>query len=249
MAANIGKIHSIETCGTVDGPGIRFVIFMQGCPLRCQYCHNPDTWNINGGQPYTVNELFNEIIKYKSYMRFSNGGVTVTGGEPLLQADFITELFKKCKANGIHTAVDTSGYVFNNQVKELLALTDLVILDIKNYDEEQYKFITGVNLAPTLSFLEYLHTMSKKAWIRYVLVPGLTDNLSTIKELAIHLSDKDNIERIEVLPFHKMGEYKWETLEIDYKLKKTSEPSPELVEQVINIFSEFNPAKHVPKIL
>lgn len=145
-----GKIHSIETCGTVDGPGIRFVIFMQGCPLRCKYCHNPDTWKLGDGEETSVEALITQIKKYKSYMKFSGGGVTVTGGEPLLQAKFVKELLKRCKEEGMHTALDTSGYIFNDLVKEVLNYTDLVLLDIKCYNKEQYQHITGVSLDPTL---------------------------------------------------------------------------------------------------
>ncbi len=235
-----GKVHSIETCGTVDGPGIRFVVFMQGCPLRCQYCHNPDTWKMTDGVDYTVDAIFNDAIKYKSYMKFSKGGITLTGGEPLLQVDFLIELFKKCKADGMHTAIDTSGYVFNEKVKELLDLTDLVILDIKNYDPEQYQYITGVRLDPTLEFLDYLKKINKPTWIRYVLVPDLTDDLRTIEDLSEYLSDYKNVEKIEILPFHKMGEFKWEALNIPYQLKGTNEPTEALMQQVLEIFSRHN---------
>lgn len=240
MKSLTGKVHSIETCGTVDGPGIRFVVFMQGCPLRCQFCHNPDTWNVTDGTDYSVEALYNEALKYKSYMKFSKGGITVTGGEPLLQADFLIDLFKKCKSEGIHTAIDTSGYVFNEDVKELLKWTDLVLLDVKNYDPEQYQYITGVRLDPTLEFLDYLKELGKSTWIRYVLVPGLTDDLSSIEDLSEYLSDYTNIEKIEILPFHKMGEFKWEALNIPYTLKDTPEPTEELMRQVQALFKKYN---------
>ncbi|MBC7960828.1 MAG: pyruvate formate lyase-activating protein [Vallitaleaceae bacterium] len=235
-----GKVHSIETCGTVDGPGIRFVVFMQGCPLRCQFCHNPDTWNTNEGTHYTVDQIFTEVLKYKSYMKFSKGGITLTGGEPLLQLDFLLALFKKCKAEGIHTAIDTSGYVFNEGVKELLKWTDLVLLDVKNYDPKQYEFITGVSLDPTIKFLDYLKEIGKDTWIRYVLVPGLTDDLATIEDLADYLGDFNNVSKIEVLPFHKMGEYKWEALNIPYSLKDTKEPTQKLIDEVTALFSKYH---------
>lgn len=240
MSDIIGRIHSYETCGTVDGPGIRFVVFMQGCPLRCQYCHNPDTWNMSDGSTHTPQDVYNEMVKYKSYMKFSNGGITVTGGEPLLQAQFVTELFKLCKADGIHTAIDTSGFIFNDQVKSLLDLTDLVLLDVKHFDPEQYKIVTGAALKPTLDFLDYLGKINKPAWIRYVLVPGLTDQLPSIEALAKHLGQYKNIEKIEVLPFHKMGEYKWKTLNLDYKLSDVNEPTQELREEVIKTFKMYN---------
>lgn len=231
-----GRIHSVESCGTVDGPGVRFVVFMQGCPLRCQFCHNPDTWDTNKGTIYTPDQLMSEIIRYKSYMIFSGGGVTFTGGEPLLQADFILEVSKKCKEEGISVAVDTSGYVFSDTVERVLENTDLVLLDIKNYDAEVYNRVTGVELAPTLKFLDYTRDKAINTWIRYVLVPGLTDNLESVRALAEHLKHYPNISRIEILPFHKMGEYKWQALEYEYKLYDTKEPDRKLVEEVKGIF-------------
>ena len=236
----VGRVHSIETCGTVDGPGIRFVIFMQGCPLRCKYCHNPDTWKANEGEEKTTDEIFEEISKYKSYMKFSDGGVTVTGGEPLLQIDFLTDLFKKCKTDGIHTAIDTSGYLFNEKAKELLKYTDLVLLDIKNFDPVQYQNITGVRLEPTLNFLDYLKEQHIPTWVRYVLVPTLSDDLKSIDALGKYLSEFDNIKKIEILPFHKMGEYKWQELSIPYELKDVEAPSKDLVKQVYEIFKKYN---------
>lgn len=234
------NVHSIETCGTVDGPGIRFVLFLQGCPLRCQYCHNPDSWKVNDGMVKTVDELFEETIKYKSYMKFSGGGITATGGEPALQAEFLIELFKRCKEAGIHTALDTSGFVFNDQVKELLTYTDLVLLDLKHYNKDQYKVITGVSLEPTLKFLDYLKEINKPLWLRYVLVPGLSDQLDDIEAMGQFIATFENVDKIEILPFHKMGEYKWEALEYDYQLGNTSEPDQALVDQVVGILSKSN---------
>lgn len=233
----IGRIHSLESFGTVDGPGIRFVVFLQGCPLRCQFCHNPDTWEVNKGTEYTPEQLVNEILKYKSYMGFSGGGVTFTGGEPLLQAEFVLEVAKQCKKNGISVAIDTSGFIFNEVVKEVLEYTDIVLLDIKNYNPMVYKTVTGVNLAPTLKFLDYLREININTWIRYVLVPGLTDNLDAIKELSDHLDQFPNVSKIELLAFHKMGEYKWKELGLDYKLTDTKEPDQELMKKVEEIFS------------
>jgi len=236
----MAKIHSIESCGTVDGPGIRFVVFTQGCPLRCQYCHNPDTWNMKDGKETSVDELVKEALKYQSYMKFSGGGVTATGGEPLLQADFIKEFFSQLKMHHIHTAIDTSGYIFNEKVKEVLALTDLVLLDIKNFDPHAYKALTGVELQGTLDFLDYLGEIKKPVWIRYVLVPGLTDNIDTIEALSKHLSQYTNIERIELLPFHKMGEFKWKELGIDYKLHQVKEPSKDSMVKALSAFKMHN---------
>jgi pyruvate formate lyase activating enzyme len=231
----IGRIHSLESLGTLDGPGIRFVVFMQGCPLRCQFCHNPDTWDVSKGMEYTSDSLMEEILKYKSYMDYSNGGVTFTGGEPLLQADFLLELGKRCKENGISVALDTSGFILNDSVKELLEYTDLVLLDIKNFDPLVYKTVTGVSLSPTLKFLDYLKEKDISTWVRYVVVPELTDNLDSVRKLSNHLDAYPNVKKIELLGFHKMGEYKWKELGMEYKLGDTSEPSKELMEEVKGI--------------
>lgn len=231
----IGRIHSLESLGTLDGPGIRFVVFMQGCPLRCQFCHNPDTWYVSKGMEYTSDSLMEEILKYKSYMDYSNGGVTFTGGEPLLQADFLLELGKRCKENGISVALDTSGFILNDSVKELLEYTDLVLLDIKNFDPLVYKTVTGVSLSPTLKFLDYLKEKDISTWVRYVVVPELTDNLDSVRKLSNHLDAYPNVKKIELLGFHKMGEYKWKELGMEYKLGDTSEPSKELMEEVKGI--------------
>ncbi len=231
----IGRIHSLESFGTVDGPGIRFVVFLQGCPLRCRFCHNPDTWEVHKGTEYTVNQLFDEIIKYKSYMDFSGGGVTFTGGEPLLQAEFILEVCKKLKGQGISIAIDTSGFIWNDMVKEVLTYTDLVLLDIKNYDPIVYKEVTGVPLDPTLKLLDYLREQEINTWIRYVLVPGLTDNLGSVRKLSEHLDKYPNVGKIEVLPFHKMGEYKWQELGLNYTLSDTKEPDQALIKEVKEI--------------
>lgn len=235
--AKLGRIHSLESFGTVDGPGIRFVVFMQGCPLRCLFCHNPDSWDVNEGKEYTPDRLFEEILKYKSYMDFSGGGVTFTGGEPLLQADFILEVSKMCKSKGISVTIDTSGFILNDSVKELLDYTDLVLLDIKNYDPIVYKTVTGVSLSPTLKFLEYLKEEDIATWVRYVVVPELTDNLDSVEKLSVYLDGYPNVEKIELLAFHKMGEYKWEELGMDYQLADTKEPSKELMEQVKKILA------------
>lgn len=231
----IGRIHSLESCGTVDGPGIRFVVFMQGCALRCQFCHNPDTWDVNKGEIYTPDELMDEIVKYKSFMNFSGGGVTFTGGEPLLQSEFILEVAKKCKDSDISVAIDTSGFIWNSKVEEILEYTDIVLLDIKNFDRGVYKAVTGVSLEPTLQFLDTLKEKNINTWVRYVLVPNLTDNLESIKEFAEHLKAYPNISKIELLGFHKMGEYKWEELGLNYQLSDTKEPTKEALKEVQQI--------------
>lgn len=240
-----GKIHSIETCGTVDGPGIRYILFTQGCPLRCKYCHNPDTWKMQDGIDVDTDSLIKEILKYKSFMKFSKGGVTVSGGEPLLQPEFVKDLFMKCKRNGIHTCIDTSGFVKIDVADPVLDYTDLVLLDIKSYNPNVYSNLTGVPLDPTLLFANHLNQRKIPVWIRYVLVPNLTDNLEDIEGLAKFLSILSNVERIDILPFHKMGEYKWEKLGYNYELANVKEPTPESVSAAKNIFKSYNLPIHM----
>ena len=228
-----GRIHSVETCGTVDGPGIRFVVFMQGCPLRCLYCHNPDCRQLDEGKPVTVDQLMQEIKSYKSYLR--KGGVTVSGGEPLMQPDFVEELLRRCQQEGIHTALDTSGYVLATS-KSVLKYADLVLLDIKSFDPQIYTNVTSISIVPTLNFARYLNEIHKPTWIRFVLVPGLTDAPHNIESLADFIATLSNVEKVEVLPFHKMGEYKWEQLRYPYQLQETQPPTPELIEQTLTIF-------------
>lgn len=234
----IGRIHSVETAGTVDGPGIRYVVFFQGCPLRCLYCHNPDTREPNSGKEISVEELVTDIKKYRSYMKYSGGGVTISGGEPLLQPQFLTALLKALKAEGFHTAVDTSGYANIENVKEVFEYTDLVLLDIKSIVPKTFKKVTAVEIDRTLKTAEYLDKKSIKMWIRYVIVPDLTDSLDDAEKLADYISKLKNVERVEILPFHKMGEYKWENLGYEYKLKDTQPPDPKLIEDIKDIFKE-----------
>jgi pyruvate formate lyase activating enzyme len=234
-----GRIHSIETCGTVDGPGIRYVIFTQGCPLRCLYCHNPDCRQPHEGKEVTVDELIADIQKYRSYMKSSGGGVTVSGGEPLMQPEFVTEIMCRCQELGIHTALDTSGYVQLEVAQPILNYVDLVLLDIKSFDPEIYHQVTNVSLEPTLNFARYLNEINKPTWIRFVLVPHLTDPPENIQGLAKFISGLSNVERVEILPFHKMGEYKWEQLGYEYQLKDTPAASPELVAQTKEIFAKY----------
>lgn len=235
-----GVIHSVETCGTVDGPGIRFVIFTQGCPLRCLYCHNPDCRHIEDGKTVSVDELISDILKYKSYFQFSGGGVTVSGGEPLMQPKFVQEIFKRCRQLGIHTALDTSGYVNLEIAKSVLEYTDLVLLDIKSFDPTIYQKVTSVSLEPTLNLARYLNEIHKPTWIRFVLVPDLTDPVDNVTGLAKFIASFDNVEKVEILPFHQLGEYKWEQLGYDYQLKTTAPPSDALLEKVTNIFKSYD---------
>ncbi|MCL2234878.1 MAG: pyruvate formate-lyase-activating protein [Defluviitaleaceae bacterium] len=220
-----GFVHSIETGGMTDGPGIRYVVFLSGCPLRCLYCHNPDTWNMGSGEPTTVSELIKDVKKYKNFHKVSGGGLTISGGEPLLQSKFLLELLKAAKAEGIHTALDTSGYAKPEIVAEILDYTDLILLDIKSINPKIYSDLTGVEISPTLNTLEQARKKGVDVWIRYVLVPGITDNTEDIQALADHLRPYPNIKRIQVLPFHKMGEHKWEALGLGYKLHQTQPPT------------------------
>ncbi len=231
-----GFIHSVETCGTVDGPGIRFIIFTTGCPLRCLYCCNPDCRYLENGQQTTIDELIAEIQKYTSYMKASGGGVTISGGEPLYQPDFVREIFRRCQELGMHTALDTSGFCNLEVAKTVLEYVDLVLLDIKSFDPDTYKKVTSVDIEPTLNLAKYLSEINKPTWIRFVLVPGLTDDPQNIQGLADFIATLKNVEKVEFLPFHKMGEYKWQQLGFEYLLKDTPTPSAEQMQQALDIF-------------
>lgn len=217
----VGNIHSIESCGTVDGPGIRFVVFTQGCPLRCKYCHNPDTWSTDTSIPMLVKDIMEKYEGVKEFVK--NGGITVTGGEPLLQIPFVKELFTEAKKRGIHTALDTSGIVFdrNNTAKidSLLSVTDLVLLDIKHIDDEEHKKLTGHSNKNILDFAKYLSEINKPVWIRHVVVPGITFDKVYLKRLGKFLAGLNNIHALDVLPYHDMAIPKYENLKINYPLK------------------------------
>jgi len=233
-----GYIHSIENGSMIDGPGVRFVVFFSGCPLKCQYCHNPDTWELKSGKETALNEILSQIKSSANFLKIAKGGVTITGGEPLMQPDFLLKILKGCKEFGLHTAVDTSGFLVKNLSKEILENTDLFLLDIKSFNPKTYEEITSKPLAPTLEFLDILEKNNKPAWVRFVLVPNLSDDLSDIKKMAKYLKTKSNVELVEILPFHKMGEFKWNNLCLDYKLRDTKSPSTELVKKVKSIFEE-----------
>lgn len=216
-----GNIHSLESCGTVDGPGIRFVVFTQGCPMRCQYCHNPDSWTTTENKKMSVDEILEKYEGVKEFLR--NGGLTVTGGEPLLQIDFVTELFKKAKEKQIHTALDTSGILFNRKntekIDKLLNYTDLVLLDIKHIDNVEHKKLTGMPNLNILDFAKYLSEKNIPVWIRHVVVPEITYNEKYLSELGEFLSTLNNIKALDVLPYHNMAIPKYENLGINYSLK------------------------------
>lgn len=213
-----GHIHSIETMGLVDGPGIRIVIFMMGCKLRCAYCHNPDTWKCGGGEEYTPEALFNKVKRYKPYFQSTGGGVTVSGGDPLLQAEFVTEFFKLCKADGINTTLDTSGFGYGNY-DDLLKVTDLILLDIKHEDEDQHKVITGLSRTDFHSFLDAVKRNGNHMWIRHVVVPDLTDGEDHIEKLAEYINTIPNVDKVELLGYHTLGISKYKKLGIPYRLE------------------------------
>lgn len=221
-----GFVHSTESFGTVDGPGIRFVIFLQGCPMRCLYCHNPDTWEPGGGTLRTADSLLDEFEQYREFMR--NGGITCTGGEPLLQMDFVTELFEKAKKRGIHTCLDTSGVTFDpkndktvEKFKRLMQSTDLVMLDIKHIDDAEHKKLTGHSNKNILAFAEFLCEQGVDIWVRHVVVPGITDKENYLHDLGYFLGGLKTLRALDVLPYHTMGKAKYEQLGIDYPLGDT----------------------------
>lgn len=221
-----GYIHSIETFGLVDGPGVRFVAFLSGCAMRCRYCHNPDTWCFDG-EEYEAKELFKKAIRYKSYWK-KNGGITASGGEPMLQAEFVTELFAIAKKEGINTTLDTSGQPFkkgDEKFKKLLDVTDLVILDIKEIDNELHKSLTGCSNENIIEFAHYLSDIGKPMWIRHVLVPGLTDSEESLKRTKELVDSLKTVDKVEILPYHSLGKSKWEKLGIDYTLGDTPAPT------------------------
>ena len=234
-----GRIHSFETFGTVDGPGIRFVIFMQGCGLKCKYCHNRDTWDTTAGTLYTVSEIVDKLKNYKDYINLSNGGVTATGGEPLMQPKFLLSLFKELKMLGFHTALDTSGmFPLTDEIKQILELTDLVLLDIKHINDEKCKELVGSHNKLELEFAKYLSDNNIPIWIRYVLIPGLTDNKDDLLELKSFINSLKTVQKIELHPYHTMGTFKWENLGFEYPLKdipNASEDDIKRAKQILEI--------------
>lgn len=239
-----GNIHSVESFGTVDGPGIRYVVFMQGCPLRCKYCHNVDTRAIGTGKNISVEQIISELKDYLPFIQASHGGITVSGGEPLLQMPFLTELFQACKKLGVHTAIDTSGVCysdsphFRSSFEKLAAVTDLVLLDIKEIDPERHKQLTGLTNRNILAFARWLSEKKLPIWIRHVLVPGVTDSEEDLSNLGAFINSLDNVARVELLPYHTMGIYKWENLGIDYPLKGIQPPTAKQMERAQLLLSE-----------
>lgn len=216
-----GRVHSFQTMGAVDGPGVRFVVFLQGCPLRCAYCHNPDTWDPQGGEPYTPQAICEKILRYRPYLR--HGGVTVSGGEPLMQASFVAELFRLLREQGIHTALDTSGTGNLEQAREVLAETDLVLCDLKFAEEDDYRTHCGASFDQVLRFLKLTQTMAVPLWIRHVVVPGLTDAPDQVRQIARIAGRFDNLQKLELLPFRKLCAEKYERMGIPFPLADTPE--------------------------
>ncbi|MFI6645968.1 pyruvate formate-lyase-activating protein [Streptomyces sp. NPDC050504] len=233
-----GRIHSWDLSTGVDGPGTRFVLFLSGCPLRCLYCANPDTWHMRDGKPTTVDEVMAGIEKHLPFITTAGGGVTLTGGEALLQPVFTAGIFRRCKELGLHTALDTSGFLGARATDGLLADTDLVLLDIKSFDERTYRKLTGGDLAPTLRFATRLDRLAVPVWIRYVLVPGWTDDPAAIDGLGAFLAGLGNVDRVDVLPFHKLGSHKYDALGIPFPLRDAPGPDPDLTERVREQFRE-----------
>ncbi len=229
------RVHSQETFGTVDGPGIRFVLFLQGCHLKCKYCHNRDTWSIHDGTYKDLDEIYERIMRCKNYI-FPRGGVTVSGGEPLLQPKFMIQLFKKLKENNIHTCVDTSGDLpLSENIKEVLNLTDLVLLDIKHIDDEKCKDLVGRSNKLELAFAKYLSDNGIHMWIRQVLVPGYTDDEHDLLRLKDFISSLKTVDRVEILPYHSLGEYKWKALGLKYPLEGVRDANEDDVQRAKNI--------------
>ncbi len=227
-----GYIHSIETAGTLDGPGIRFVAFLSGCHFRCQYCHNPDTWKLKHGLHVTVDDVMEEIERYADFLIRYGGGVTLSGGEVMVQPEFVTTLVRRIKERGIHVALDTNGYLGDHVGSQLMDDVDLWILDIKAFDDDLHRRVTGQSNAPVLKFARRLSDLEKPIWVRCVLVPGLTDSVEDIDKIADFVATLKTVERVEVLPFHQMGAFKWRELGHEYKLDGVEGPSDALVKRV-----------------
>ena len=238
-----GYVHVLESFGSVDGPGVRFVVFMQGCHLRCKYCHNPDTWSFKGGKEYLPEELLKEALKYKTYWGkdMKNGGVTVSGGEPLCQIEFVTEFFKLLKSKGVHTALDTAGQPFKNDKEflekfdSLIKYTDLVLLDLKEFDTQKHKELTGFGNENIFKMAKYLSDKNVPMWIRHVLVPSVTDDEESLRNLRGFIDTLKTVEKVEILPYHTLGLFKWENLKIDYPLKDVRSPSEEEIKKAESI--------------
>lgn len=238
MIETVGKVHSFQSLGTVDGPGVRFVVFTQGCNLRCKCCHNPDTWDMNGAKEFTAQEVYEKAKRYKEY--FSNdGGITISGGEPLLQPLFVKELFALCKENGINTCLDTSGSILNDSVKSALLYTDRVLLDIKYTDEDSYKEYVGCSYAPVLDFLSYLEERGIKTTLRQVIIPTKNDNDENILRLKALADAHSCVDKIELLPFRKICQVKYDDMKLDFPFSSIPEPDKDTVQRLKNLVKNY----------
>jgi len=231
-SGDMGFLHSFTTGSTVDGPGVRIVAWTTGCMFRCLYCHNPDTWTMSNGIPVTIARASEELRKYRHGLKIMSGGLTISGGEPLMQHRFVLKLFKAARAMGIHTALDTNGYWGERLTDDDLEAINLVLLDIKTWDPDRHRRLTGNDVAPTLDFARRLALRRRPVWLRFVLVPGLTDDPEDIAQIARFTAEAGNVERVDVLPFHQMGRFKWRELGMTYELQDLQPPSTELVERV-----------------
>lgn len=231
----IGHMHSTESFGAADGPGVRFIVFMQGCHMRCRYCHNPDTWKMDGGDEVTADEILKRALRFKPYWG-KDGGITISGGEPLLQIDFVIELFKKAKELGINTCIDTAGNPFTKEepffskFEELMKYTDLLLLDLKEINPTRHKDLTGFDNSNIIEMAKYLSEINKPVWIRHVLVPEHSDFDEDLDALGDFIDTLSNVDRVEILPYHTLGKFKWENLGIPYTLESISPPSAERIE-------------------
>jgi pyruvate formate lyase activating enzyme len=233
---DMGFLHSFTTGSTVDGPGVRLVAWTAGCHWRCLYCHNPDTWSMINGMPVTLDRAVEEIAKYRHGLKIMSGGITISGGEPLMQDRFAVRLLTAAKKLEVHTAIETNGHLGDRLTDQELEQIDLVLLGLKTWTPERHLHLTGKEIGPTLEFARRLSRLGRKIWVRFVLVPGLTDDPKNIEGIAQFAAELDNVERLEVLPFHQLGRYKWKELALDYKLENTEPPSAELLERTCNQF-------------
>jgi pyruvate formate lyase activating enzyme len=231
-----GYVHSYETSSRYDGPGVRLVLFTSGCLLRCSYCHNPDTWHLKDGTRVSVRHVINRLEDFAPALRTLGGGLTISGGEPMVQLAFTQRIFVAARDMGLHTAIETSGFLGERADDSYLSCLDLVLLDIKSFNPETYRSVTGRELAPTLRFAERLAAMNKPVWVRFTLVPGFTDAPANVEGIAKFVAPMKNVEWVEVQPFHKMGEFKWKAMQLDYIHADTPTPSPDLVNRVIEQF-------------
>jgi pyruvate formate lyase activating enzyme len=235
-SGDMGFLHSFTTGSAVDGPGVRVVAWTTGCMWRCLYCHNPDTWTMTNGIPVTVARATEELRKYRHGLKVMSGGLTISGGEPLMQDRFVVKLFTAAKGMGIHTTIETNGYYGDRLSDQDLDAIDLVMLGIKTWDPERHRRLTRMDIEPTLEFARRLAAQRRKMWVRFVLVPGLTDDLDDVANIARFAASLGNVDRVEVLPFHQMGAFKWQRLGLDYSLANVEPPTPELAERICWVF-------------